>query len=93
MKEKKLFVLETTNKGGDIWTWKVEDYEDGMRTALDLWSHLTSAEKENYTIELVEGYTLEDDDQELDLSDYNPIWSSSEMDQDSYIDLVNKLGF
>ena len=79
MKEKKLFVLETANKGSNVWSWKVESFEEGLKKALELWNYLTRAEKETQTVELVEGYSEEDNEQELDLSAYDPIWSGSEM--------------
>lgn len=79
MKEKHYFILKY--RVGDIFDKMLETHDTGkaIESAVDEWNGLTWREQKTTRVELVEGYTLEDDDQELDLSAYDSIWSSAEM--------------
>ena len=84
MKEKHYFILKY--RGGDVFDKMLETRDTGkaIKSAIDEWNNLTWREQKTTRVELVEAYTLEDDEleddeQELDFSAYEPIWSSSEM--------------
>lgn len=88
MREKHYFILE--HRGGDCFDKKLEtsDLSKAIKAAIDEWDCLTWREQRTTRVELVEGYSLEDDEQELDLSAYNPIWSS---DKIYIVDLDNDI--